>query len=305
MKLQNEIIEQELNGIKFKLKQKQNFSFLLEFGKVFCVFDQNGSGNISFCVVNENNEKFFIKIAGAKTLESFRQPKECIEDLEKTIGVYEDLRCDYLIDIVTSGRFENLFYIVFRWADGECLFDHWNFEYYREHPEIDPPRRKFSNLSEKEKIRVANQIFDFMIFVESKGYVAVDFYDGSLMYDFDTLRLIICDIDFFRKKPAINDIGFNYWGTKRMKAPEEYQLNATIDSKTNIFTIGALFFNIFGQYPTDVIKKMYKENHFIPLEKSDWKLSSKLYEITLKAVKYNPDDRYTSIKNFRDVWTNS
>ena len=50
---------------------------------------------------------------------------------------------------------------------------------------------------------------------------------------------------------------------------------------------------------------MYKENHFIPLEKSDWKLSSKLYEITLKAVKYNPDDRYTSIKNFRDVWTNS
>ena len=28
MKLQNEIIEQELNGIKFKLKQKQNFSFL-------------------------------------------------------------------------------------------------------------------------------------------------------------------------------------------------------------------------------------------------------------------------------------
>ena len=53
------------------------------------------------------------------------------------------------------------------------------------------------------------------------------------------------------------------------------------------------------------IKKMYKENHFIPLEKSDWKLSSKLYEITLKAVKYNPDDRYTSIKNFRDVWTNS
>ena len=50
---------------------------------------------------------------------------------------------------------------------------------------------------------------------------------------------------------------------------------------------------------------MYKENHFIPLEKSDWELSSKLYEITLKAVKYNPDDRYTSIKNFRDVWTNS
>ena len=50
---------------------------------------------------------------------------------------------------------------------------------------------------------------------------------------------------------------------------------------------------------------MYKENHFIPLEKSDRKLSSKLYEITLKAVKYNLDNRYTSIKNFRDVWTNS
>ena len=136
------------------MKQKQNFSFLKEFGKVFCVFDQNDSGNISFGVVNENNEKFFIKIAGAKTLESFRQPKECIEDLEKTIGFMRTY--DVLLDcIVTSGRFENLFYIVLL-GDGECSFDHWNFE-YREHPEV----TKELQLSRKKNGTLIN--FDFMI----------------------------------------------------------------------------------------------------------------------------------------------
>lgn len=305
MKSQNVFIEQELDGIKFKLRKKQNFSFLKEFGKVFCVFDQNDSGNISFGIVNENNQKFFIKVAGAKTLESFRQPEECIKALEKTIEIYEDLRCEYLIDMVTSGRFKNLFYIVFHWAEGECLFDHWNFDYYRNDPEINPPREKFRNLPKQKKLKVANQILTFISFVESKGYVAVDFYDGSLMYDFNTYRLTICDIDFFRKNPAINNIGFDYWGTKRMKAPEEYQLNATIDSKTNVFTIKALFFHIFGQYPTEVIEKMYKENHFIPLKKNAWELSPKLYEVTLKAVRHNPVDRYSSIISFRNMWVNS
>lgn len=32
----------------------------------------------------------------------------------------------------------------------------------------------------------------------------------------------ICDIDFFRTAPVINDKGADWFGTKRLKAPEEY-----------------------------------------------------------------------------------
>jgi len=56
---------------------------------------------------------------------------------------------------------------------------------------------------------------------------------------------MICDIDFFREKPVINDMGQDWWGTKRFKAPEEYILGAKIDEDTNVFTLGALIFDFF------------------------------------------------------------
>jgi len=56
----------------------------------------------------------------------------------------------------------------------------------------------------------------------------------ELMYDFLIDTTTICDIDFFRKKPTFNDIGENYWGTKRLKAPEEYVYGAVVYEATNV-----------------------------------------------------------------------
>lgn len=39
------------------------------------------------------------------------------------------------------------------------------------------------------------------------GYVAIDFYDGSIMYNRLNKTTNICDIDFFRKSPGSNDMG--------------------------------------------------------------------------------------------------
>lgn len=40
-------------------------------------------------------------------------------------------------------------------------------------------------------------------------------------------------------------MGKNYWGTKRVKAPEEYCYGAVIDEATNVYTLGAVLFNSF------------------------------------------------------------
>ena len=50
-------------------------------------------------------------------------------------------------------------------------------------------------------------LFSFLEHVNRKGYVAVDFYDGSIMYDFENHKMTLCDIDLFRKAPAVNDMG--------------------------------------------------------------------------------------------------
>lgn len=296
------IIRQTMNDVCFSLKEEEDFSFLNDYGDVFCVFDQNDSGNINFGVEKQNGEKLFIKVAGAHTINSFRTPEESVEALKHSITIYEDLRCNLLIDLITTGTHGKLFFLVFRWGAGECLFDHWNFVYYREYPQILSPREKFKQLCLDKKIKVANQILTFMKHVERKGYVAVDFYDGSLMYNFETDELTICDIDFFQKSPVMNNIGEDYWGTIRMKAPEEYQLHASIDSRTNVFTIGALFFHIFSTYDRETIRKIYTDKQFIQASIEDWGLTSNLYNIALKAVQFLPDDRYQTVHEFKETW---
>jgi len=60
----------------------------------------------------------------------------------------------------------------------------------------------------KDKRVVINKLdlITFLQHVNEKGYVAVDFYDGSIMYDFVEHKTMLCDIDFFRKKPVVNDM---------------------------------------------------------------------------------------------------
>lgn len=84
-------------------------------------------------------------------------------------------------------------------------------------------------------------------YVNLQGYVALDFYDGSILYDFENERTTICDIDLFRKKPCINDMG-RMWGSSKFMSLEEIQLEAEIDEVTNVYTLGAFAFALFGSY---------------------------------------------------------
>ena len=52
------------DGIPYKLNAPYDFSFLSKYGKVFKVFDEQGSGNIAFGTI-KNGKRYFIKFAGA------------------------------------------------------------------------------------------------------------------------------------------------------------------------------------------------------------------------------------------------
>jgi len=294
------MVTQSIDGITFKMKEVHDFSCLSRYGQVFCVFSQNDSGNISFGVDN-GKEKHFIKIAGAKTAESCTSEQKAVEILKAAIPIYKNLTHPHLIQLVDHFTYDNSYVAVFKWSTGDCLFDYWNFEKYKSNSELSPVER-FGNLSCDKRLNAFNTIFDFLAFTESKDYVAVDFYDGSIMYDFEKDIVTICDIDFFRKSPAINDMGENFWGTKRLKSPEEYILGAKIDSVTNVFTLGALLFHFFGSYTDDEVRRMYKESAFFPCRYETWELSESLYTTALKAVNQNKENRYDSMIAFYETW---
>lgn len=290
-----------LDKVEFQLKEYHDFQWVHKYGEAFCVFDQTGSGCIGLGV--ENGEKrYFVKIAGVNTLEAELNPEESVRALKEAVKLYEILRHPNLINMLEHFSMGDKYVVIFDWAKGECLFDHWNFDFYAENPQIKSPSKKYRDLPVEKRLRSVNVLFSFLNLVAEKNYVGVDFYYGSMMYDFDTDTTTICDIDFFREKPTINDMGENYWGSKRLKAPEEYILNETIDERTNVFTLGAMIFHIFGSFTEEEIKIRYKCRCFLPCSIEQWELDEKAYVVLLKAVAPKPEERYQTVKEFQEKW---
>jgi serine/threonine protein kinase, bacterial len=277
----------EIDKVNFQLQEDHDFFWLKNLGHVFCVFDQQDSGNISFGVEN-NKQKFFIKYAGARPMDFSGNPKDAIQRLADAIPVYKKLEHPHLIKLIDHFTVENGYAAVFEWFHGVCLHSHWSFGGRAKYTNPMSPFYRFKNLEIEKRLVSLDTIFSFHAYVESQGFVAVDFYDGSILYDFKNNETKICDIDFYRKSPSINDIGEHFWGAKRSKSPEEFNLGATIDSITNVFNMGAIAFGLIGG----------ETDHSF----SKWEANNKLYEVAIKAVHENRDKRYSTIIEFYEEW---
>ncbi|MCH5321210.1 MAG: protein kinase [Eubacterium sp.] len=265
---------QEIDGIEFKIKELFDFSFLSEYGKVFKVFDDQDSGNICFGT-EKDGEKYFIKFAGAKTSEYEGKASEAVDRLKATVQIYENLKHKNLIEYIESKEFGNGFAMIFKWANGECMG--------RMYPQS---HREFMSLPNEIKLNVFADIMDFMEYIAEQNYVAIDFYDGSIMYDNERQKTTICDIDFFRKSPTVNDMG-RMWGSSLFMSPEEYEHGAELDEITNVYTLGAMAFALFGNYKRDL---------------ENWTLSKELFNVATKAVNNDRNKRQQSISDFIDDW---
>ncbi|MBP1999921.1 serine/threonine-protein kinase [Paenibacillus shirakamiensis] len=276
-----------LDRVSFELQEPHDFSWIKPFGTVVNVFDQQDSGNICFGVEKDGKKKF-IKYAGSRPMEYKGEPRDAIDTLYKAVPLYEVLEHPALIRLVEHFKTADGYAAIFDWVDGECLHSHWLFAGAEKLAHPNSPFYKFRQLSIGQRLNSLDVIYDFHRFVESKGYVAVDFYDGSILYDFSTNVTKVCDIDFYRLGPSVNDSGEQFWGTTRLKSPEEFTLDAPIDPITNVFTMGAIAFTLLG----GELDRSF----------SKWEASSSLYEVALRAVSQEREQRYDSIYAFKKAW---
>lgn len=202
---------QYIDGLPCKMKAPFDFSFISRYGKVFKVFDNQDSGNICFGT-EKDGERYFIKFAGAPTAEYNGSLEDAVMRLKSSLTVYENLKHKNLIELVKSEEIGGGFAMIFKWADGDCMG--------RMYP---TKHRRFMQLPIADRLNVFRDVLDFLEHVASKGYVAVDFYDGSIMYDSENHKTIICDIDFFRKQPCVNDMG-RMWGSSKFQSPKNISL---------------------------------------------------------------------------------
>lgn len=277
-KSSDSVIIQTLDGVSFRMRAPYDFGFLKKYGQVFRVFDDQDSGNLCFGV-EKDGERYFVKLAGAMTARCCDAPALAVERLRASLPVYQDLRHPCLIRLVgwedvNQGAQPGLA-AVFRWAEGDCM----GRMYEKSH-------RRFMTLPVKARLRVYRDVLDFLDYVNQAGYAAIDFYDGSVMYDFDSGKTTICDVDFFRKKPLVNDMG-RMWGSGKFMSPEEFRLGSEIDEVTNVYTAGAMAFALFGGYERGM---------------GTWELGPELYRTARQAVSEERDLRQQSIARLREEW---
>ncbi len=265
---------QYIDGIPFKLKSAFDFSFMKEYGTVFKVYDDLDSGNICFGT-EKDGQRYFLKFAGAPTERFAGDPKDAVERLKASVPIYRDLRHESLIELLESKEVGGGFLMVFRWARGDCMG--------RMYP---ASHKRFMALYVEDRLEVFRSVADFFALVAEKNYVAVDFYDGSILYDFATGKTTVCDVDLFAKQPFVNPME-RLWGSSRFQAPEEFCKGAVIDEITNVYTLGATAFALFGGYERT---------------REAWELSEKLFEVAVKAVSAERSLRQQSIEQFREEW---
>ena len=195
--------------------------------------------------------------------------------LRATEPIYRDLRCESLIELIDAGPAGDGYAMAFRWAEGRCM----SRMYEDDH-------RLIMALPVGEKLAMFREIAAFLALVARRGYVAIDFYDGSILYDPAAKRLSICDIDFFRRTPCVNDMG-RMWGSPRFISPEECAFGAPIDEVTNVFTLGQMAFSLF----TDSNRRP-----------DAWPLSPASHVVLLRAIDPAREKRFPTIEAFSRAW---
>jgi serine/threonine-protein kinase len=140
-----------------------------------------------------------------------------------------------------------------------------------------------------EILRVLDTVFDLHHELAALGWVAVDFYDGCLIYDFERQQLKVVDLDTYHRGPLVNEMG-RMFGSTRFMAPEEFQRGAEINERTNVFTMGRSM-AVFLSDGT--------------LEQAPFRGSPALYEVMCGAARESPGERFESMAAFWSAWRNA
>jgi serine/threonine-protein kinase len=174
--------------------------------------------------------------------------------------------------------------LVYDWLPGEIIYDIPDFLGQEGRRDPKSTRTRFCALPVEKIIAALNTIYDLHRVLAVAGFIAVDFYDGCILYDFEAETTYVIDLDEYRPGPFLNPMD-RLFGSSRFMAPEEFQRGARIDQITNIFTMGrtALEFLADGNI-------------------HNWRGSTPAKIVVEKATQLDRTARYQSMADFVDAW---
>ena len=257
--------------------------YLNAVGSVFATFDERSqdSGNISHGVQTTQG-RYFVKTAGhPDDPNPFLNHSERVLLLRNAVQLRRSCNHSTLPPLHHVIESPNGPLLVYQWVEGTLI---------RVESAIrNDPRstfQRFRRLPSHEIIRALNLIYELHHQLARIGWIAVDFYDGCIIYNFDHQDLHIVDLDHYCEGPFINDMG-RMFGSSRFMAPEEFELGARIDERTTVFTMGRTAAVLLSDGT---------------LERRPFRGSDALYEVIRRACRDDREKRYDSVATFFAAW---
>lgn len=224
--------------------------------------------------LEQEGRRYFLKYAGARPLCFDGEPSEAVRLLEKSAQVIRDLAHPALLPLLWDGPVAGGYALLFPWTDALCMGKQY------------PTRAAFLALPVEKKLAVFQAVLAFHRHVAERGYVSVDFYDGCVMYEEETGRPLLCDVDAYHRTPFFNPVG-RMWGSSRFMAPEEYQKGAPVDERTMVYTMGSFAFELFSPEGREL---------------SLWPLSPAAWKCAGKAASSQLENRYPTLRSLEEAW---
>ena len=247
--------------------------FLAGIGRIFAVFDRRtqGSGNESYGV-EIGGRRYFVKTAGDPDDDSPPlSHAERVGLLRNAADLARSVRHPALPKLHRVVEAPRSPMPVYDWADGDLVG--------RALPRIRAlPAPEIANL--------LDDVYDLHAALAERGWIACDFYDGAMIYDFRRRRVRAIDLDNYRRGAFVNDMG-RMFGSSRFMAPEEFELGATIDERTTVFTLGRTAAILLSDGS---------------LNRAPFRGSDAQHEAMLTARRQPPDARFQTVAALRAAW---
>lgn len=237
----------------------------LDPGLAFALFDQQDSGCVSFG----------IEVAGQDWFVKTATTPDAAASLANAVEVHG--RCRHRAVVSPVRVFEEpSLTLVYPWLDGTVL----------NHATIAGSDRRvlerFRRLPIDRIERAVAVVLDAHAELAAWGLVAVDFYDGCLLYDFESSTMHLIDLDLYRPGPFVLDAD-RLPGSRSYMAPEELQRGAVIDERTDVFGLGRMI-------------------HHLLDAPAGWRGSIEEARIVRRATHLAPERRYGGIGELKRAW---
>ncbi len=248
-------------------------TFLSERGEIFAVFDERtqDSGNVSYGL-EVDGRRYFVKTAGRPDDDrSYLDHSGRVSLLRNAVRLAESS------DHRTLPKFHQFVesssgpMLIYDWVEGEnvrnCL-------------------DRVRSLAVSEVTQLVTEVYDLHCELTCLGWIANDFYDGAMIYDFRSNRLHVMDLDSYNTGSFINSMG-RMFGSSRFMAPEEFELGATIDERTTVFTMGR------------TAAVLMSDNS---LERGPFRGTDGQYEVMVRCCAEDPNDRFQTVAEMYAAW---